>query len=151
MLFAAHVMCDGNAVANVTVAARIFMPPMARASDINHDCAKWVRASSQNYQWTAKLFSSLCLEYEIRMKRIHPMECFVDLLKKQPKLIPMGELTPFVQCVPVRDRGEDAVTAYRRYMRMAKRNMMQWTYPSKPPFWYDPSVLDMERQGQVAS
>lgn len=138
LLFAAHVMCDGNQRAQINVGALNFMR-LPQASDINHRCALWVRASSQNYRWAAKLFGQLCLEYTLRTSKVHPQEQFVDLLQRWPQLIPVGELTPFQQCMPEEYRryDGDAVGAYRDYMcSSVKRGTMQWAAPAAVPHWY---------------
>lgn len=133
LLATAHVITDGAPTAKMRIGAD-YLP---RPTHVNHPCAKWARASSANYDWLQKLFGQLVLEYSLRYEgRVHAYEPLVDLFKRQPLLIPFGEMTPFAQCMPERYHRADPVEAYRLYYYHEKQHIAQWRKPAVTPMWW---------------
>lgn len=67
-----------------------------KATRIHHPCSKWVRDSSENYEWLLKHFVALNIEYTVRFGKVH--KTYATLFEKLltlPKNIPLGKQTPF--------------------------------------------------------
>lgn len=82
----------------------------------NHPCSDWVRLSSENYQWGLSLLSALCTEYTNRYKKPHKTASLLPVLKKAPRNIPSGKLTPWAQAMPEEFMEEDSTLAYQSYL-----------------------------------
>lgn len=103
---------------------------------INHPCAKWVRASQQNYDWLLDHAMALCIEFEKRYKKIHKTQinAMSKLVLLTPNLPNIG-LTSFVQAMPDKYKNENAIIAYRNYYINEKTKFAKWNYTEKPFWW----------------
>jgi hypothetical protein len=102
----------------------------------NHPSAKWVRESSEHYDWLYKLFVFLCEEYKYRYNKIHLTERKLkDVLSQKPKNLPNRGFTQPPQAMPEYLRINDSVAAYRNYYQTEKAHLATWT-KRKQPTWY---------------
>jgi len=144
ILQSAHIMTDGRPTAVARLGNTII--PVAHGY-MNHPVVRWVRKSSANYDWTAQLFAQLILEFNLRNHKAHLYECLVDLLKRRPLQIPMGELTEFPQdTLAGRFVNADPVAAHRRYYFEEKAHLATWTMPARTPQWWKDMQLSHELQ-----
>ena len=101
----------------------------------NHPCTKWVRASSENYDWLIEHARALCTEYTRRYGKVHKSEKVIDRCDANRPELPDVGLTPFAQAMPEDYKNEDAVEAYRTYYRNDKRRFATWK-DVDPPTWF---------------
>ena len=101
----------------------------------NHPCTKWVRASSENYDWLIEHARALCTEYTRRYGKVHKSEKVIDWCDANRPELPDVGLTPFAQAMPEDYKNEDAVEAYRTYYRNDKRRFATWK-DVDPPTWF---------------
>ena len=101
----------------------------------NHPCTKWVRASSENYDWMIEHARALCTEYTRRYGKVHKSEKVIDWCDANRPELPDVGLTPFAQAMPEDYKNEDAVEAYRTYYRNDKRRFATWK-DVDPPTWF---------------
>ena len=101
----------------------------------NHPCTKWVRASSENYDWLIEHARALCTEYTRRYGKVHKSEQVIDWCDANRPELPDVGLTPFAQAMPEDYKNEDAVEAYRTYYRNDKRRFATWK-DVDPPTWF---------------
>jgi hypothetical protein len=120
-----------------------------RPTHVNHPCAVWARASSDNLSWLILHAEWLLKEYSRRYDREHASStiilCAADRMPEliRGKRIPV-ERTEFVNCARSLARGldfthvNDVHSAYRQYMA-AKWKVdgmnARWTRRG-PPTWY---------------
>ena len=109
----------------------------------HHPCTRWAGQTRANFRWLTDLALALAFEHEVRFnpKREHASCEVVRACFAQRALIPAGPLTPFVQAMPERYRGPDAVAAYRRYYRAEKAAFATWQAPRREPAWWRPVAL----------
>lgn len=101
-----------------------------RKTHSNHPCALWTRKSLTNWLWLRQHALALYDEYTYRYGKKHKAgELLFDL--PIPNL-PVGELTPFPQCMPDEYKGSDAVDAYRKYYLGDKQHIFSWKKRNKP-------------------
>lgn len=105
-----------------------------RKTHENHPCTKWVRESSENYLWLHNLATEVCKEYTHRYNKVHKYdrEGLLGSLKELPTSIPIGPMTPFVQCMSDQYKDVDPVTAYRNYYFYDKSAILQYTNRDYP-------------------
>ena len=150
---AAKMQCDKHVVKMVLESAQLLCtahrvltpdveyPFQYRKTHFNHPCSKWLRQSTENYEWLVHHFVGLCHEYTRRYNKTHMCEqkFLTDStwLLVPPNPTPYGIMTPFAQAMPDEYKNDDVVKAYRDYyyydkyftidMRYAKgRDMPQW-------------------------
>lgn len=134
VLQAAHVMTDGIATARRRMGNTLLVQSQVYMNTVY---VRWARKSSENYDWAARLYAQLILEYELRFGKIHGYECLVDLLHQRPWQIPIGDLTPFpVEALPGRFYSNQPVESFRRYYFSEKQHIASWTRPAKTPEWW---------------
>ncbi len=106
-----------------------------KTTHVNHPCTIWTRTNRSNFMWVITIGLALCEEYTRRYKRRH--KCMDILLENKgyAHLFPVGELTPFVQCMPDEYKREDPVEAYREFYIKKKRPFAFWKY-SQIPEWF---------------
>jgi hypothetical protein len=113
--------------------------PGFRPCHIHHPCAKWVRESIDNYDFTANLAIELAKEFTYRYpkKGAHECEKHAHWLKWNPPMeIPCIPLTPFVLAMDNQYKKEDPVDAYRHYYLTAKKEKGLLEYKFRPaPLW----------------
>ena len=109
----------------------------------NHPCAIWARRRAANYAWLAQLVQALAEEWEYRFGKPHGSRAVAEWCTKHIGTAIFSEpntgLTPFVQAMPEKYRGPDAVVAYRAYYAAEKRVLLgkpaKWT--RRPTFtWF---------------
>jgi len=108
---------------------------MYKTAYVNHPCAKWARASRDNFHWLTSLGLYLFHEYNFRYGKDHKSGSIIRTARmKYENIIPAGPLTPFAQAMPDEYKNEDAVKAYRAYYRGAKAHLLNYTR-RLPPKW----------------
>lgn len=108
-----------------------------RRTHYNHPCSKWARESEKNYRWLIIHGLALCLEYSARYNKVHKSMQIIEWCSNNiDKLnLPNNELTPFAQAMPDECKHSDAVTAYRNYYVMYKKQFAQWPEGKTPSWW----------------
>lgn len=113
--------------------------PGFRPCHIHHPCAKWVRESIDNYDFTARLAIELAEEFKFRYPKKGPHACEVHAhwLRWNPPLeISPIPQTPFVLAMDDQYKREDPVEAYRNYYLTAKKDKGLLIYKVRPaPLW----------------
>jgi len=138
---AAMYACDKHVVKMILESAQMLcsVHPEGTApykrSFYNHPCTKWVRASSENYDWLIEHARALCTEYTRRYGKVHKSEKVIDWCDANRPELPDVGLTPFAQAMPEDYKNEDAVEAYRTYYRNDKRRFATWK-DVDPPTWF---------------
>jgi hypothetical protein len=104
-----------------------------------HPCVLWAGAFLQNYQWTVRHGTAICLEYERRFRRRHACTEVMEYVREPLVHVPVGS-SPFELCMPPEFKGPDAVESYRRYYAY-KASAIPCTYTSRePPYWLAPMI-----------
>lgn len=112
----------------------------------NHPSTVWARSTSANYQWLYAHYKALCEEYTLRTGKIHKSSEMLDTVNKQPKNIPIGELTPFAMPMPDEYKRLgifDQTKAFKAYLNdkfkewacREKPMAVEWTN-RKQPEWF---------------
>lgn len=113
--------------------------PGFRPCHIHHPCAKWVRESLDNYDFTARLAIELANEFRYRYPKKGEHECEKHaywLLRNPPLEIPFEPLTPFVQAMDPEYKRDDPVEGYRNYYLTSKKERGLLVYKFRPaPLW----------------
>jgi hypothetical protein len=92
-----------------------------------HPCAIYTRSSAPAYSNVWQYANALADEYTFRYGKIHKCESIIPLLKKPPVNIPskLTEMRP--QCMPIDYKHVDVITAYRRYYKFGKTEILSWS------------------------
>ena len=111
-----------------------------RAVHMYHPCTVWTTKSTINYNWHYAHFVALCDEYTYRYGKVHATDTKLrEVLKQQPKNIPVGDLTEFplaMQHEPQCMHKGDPVRSYREYYQTKQaRFTMAWTKRDIPE-WF---------------
>lgn len=136
LLRMAHVHIDGEQTAFSRL-GNSFKAEQHRA--VGWVYVRWISETTGNYEWTARLFGQLCLEFALRHSAMHKMELLVALLKQRPLNTPFGELQPFPQqTLPRRYHRADPVEAHRLYYfnEMPRGFDVKWSSPARTPDWW---------------
>lgn len=119
--------------------------PGFRPCHIHHPCARWVRESIDNYEFTARLAIELAKEFRVRYpkKGGHECERHAHWLHGNPPMeIPIQSQTPFVLAMDEQYKREDPVEAYRNYYLTAKKDRGLLEYKFRPaPLWQSVSCI----------
>lgn len=116
-----------------------------KTTHINHPCNAWIRESSANYMWLYAHFKALSEEYTYRYDKVHKTWQKLGIkLAYIPINCPRGiGLTPFPiamkqysDCIV-----DDAVSSYRNYYKVAKRDFSKWT-KRNPPYWWNTEEIE---------
>lgn len=110
--------------------------PGFRPCHIHHPCAKWVRESIDNYEFTANLAIELAEEFKFRYPKTGPHSCEKHALwlKWNPPMdIPLEPQTPFVLAMDPQYKLEDPVESYRNYYLTSKKEKGLLEYKFRPP------------------
>jgi len=140
-ILAARDLCNKHVVKMLLESAQLLVtafPPGTtryKHTHVNHPCAKWVRASLSNYEWLLKHACELCNEYTRRYGKVHKTEEVIASLEEAPTLDDVG-LTSFVQAMPDKYKGPNAVAAYRAYYVGDKARFAKWAPRAVPPTWW---------------
>lgn len=106
---------------------------------VNHPCAKWVRESAQNYEWTLEHGIALCKEYTKRYEKVHAAQGIIALAHSvRPRTFNSVGLTPFA--IAIKDTfyhvPNDPVTSYRAYYIGEKSKFAKWAPKAMAPSWW---------------
>lgn len=116
-----------------------------RPCHIHHPCAKWVRESIDNYEFTARIAIELAEEFRYRYPKKGPHACekHAHWLRWNPPLdIPIDHQTPFVLAMDDQYKREDPVEAYRNYYLTSKKERGLLVYKYRPaPLWQRTSII----------
>lgn len=104
----------------------------------NHPCTLWCGDSRENFEWAAIHAIALAEEYTFRYGKIHQCELGIRQMYNMSHLIPSDKLLPFAQAMPDIYKNDCAITAYRNYYWMDKRNNIkcEWNKNRQKPFWW---------------
>jgi len=120
-----------------------------RKTHENHKCAKWVRESSDNYDWLHSLATELCIEYTYRYNKHHAYERtgVLESLKQRPFMLMKGPMTPFALAMPDNYKHADAVVAYRQYYLNEKTHLLNYKNRDMP-HWVLEHITEMTNDKQ---
>ena len=100
----------------------------------NHPMCKWVRASRQNFEMTARIGLALALEYNYRYQKIHSCSKHILWLFSRVHELPFLDESLSVppQCMPDQYKRSDPIEGYREYYK--SKTFARWTKRNKPMF-----------------
>lgn len=129
MLCSAHRILDGDSVDK----------SLYKIAHKNHPCTLWTMETVSNYYWHYEHWVSLCEEYTHRYGKTHlSFAKFGDILKQQPKNIPVGSMTQFRLAMGSNPECmfDDPVKSYRAYYKTKQLNFdMKWS-KRQIPKWF---------------
>ena len=130
MLCTAHRILDGDDAD----------PSLYKIAHKNHPCTLWTMESIANYHWHYNHWVALCKEYTYRYGKEHlSFTKFSEILKVQPRNIPIGILTPFRLAMgsnPECMFDGDPVKSYREYYK-TKKDKFNMVWPKREiPNWF---------------
>jgi hypothetical protein len=135
---AARMLCDRHVVKMTLETAQILCTVAGgpyRPTHRNHPCVLWAAARRSNYRWLARHGLALAAEFTRRYGGVHKSEAVIRrVASRGPKK--GGRRDPFVQTMPKKYRGADAVAAYRRFYRGEKAKFATWRAPARAPAWW---------------
>tara|TARA_Y100001963_G_C6589638_1_gene357363 strand:+ start:127 stop:627 length:501 start_codon:yes stop_codon:yes gene_type:complete len=104
----------------------------------NHPCTRWCGDSQSNFLWAADHAISLAEEYTYRYGKKHACSDGIYQMSEMYHLIPEDRMTPFAQAMPDEFKNKCAVTAYRDYYSIDKRNniKVEWKKRRNKPYWW---------------
>ncbi len=117
-------------------------------SNPKHGMVLWVRASKENYMWTALMGISLSIEFNKRFGKIHgctehalwlyqnPPTWFRDDRNEKAFYATVGfpsRLTPPPEAMPDQYKDTDIIKAYMNYYKGDKLSWARWSNPSCVP------------------
>ena len=149
---AARQMCNKHIVKMVLESAQLLCSPFPENSapykrtHYNHPCAKWIRETSQNYQWLLLHAFALCDEYNIRYYKTHKSSVIIKwaYLNYNNLNLPSIGLTPFPQCMPEEYKvPNNAVQAYRNYYINEKQKFAKWKNTEEPD-WFKEGCINKQ-------
>jgi len=105
-----------------------------RPTHSHHPCVLWLMESLTHWRWLKELALALGDEYFYRYGRRH--KAIEEAVKNlaEPALPDLGWLSDPPQAMPEQYRGEDAVSAYRRYYQNDKARFSTWKKRPVPDF-----------------
>lgn len=106
----------------------------------NHPSAVWVRQSSRHYLWLYRHLVALCMEYTYRYEKVHASQRLLESLRQVPDGLEDNGFASPPQAMPPEYQGLNAVDAYRRYYKGAKRSFARWR-KGEPDWWFDEPFL----------
>lgn len=130
MLSSAHRILDGD-----DADERLY-----KIAHPKHPCTLWTMETIANYHWHYNHWQALCMEYEYRYGKSHMSWVKLkDVLKVQPRNIPIGTLTPFRLAMgsnPECMIEGDPVRSYRAFYKTKQERFdMKWTKRPTPE-WF---------------
>jgi len=140
-VIAANYACDKHVVKMILESAQMLcaVQPEGTApykrSFYNHPCTKWVRASTENYQWLIDHAMGLCAEYTRRYDKVHKSQKVIEWCNQNRPELPVGSLTEQPKCMPDHCKTKSVVESYRRYYIIEKSSFAKWKN-GNVPFWY---------------
>jgi hypothetical protein len=140
---AARDQCDKHVIKMCLETAQIMSTVLGgpyRPTHKHHPCVVWAGNNTDNMYWLYYHGLSLCMEYTRRYGRTHKCEEVIRTLgNKIEDVLPRGCGTEFVQCMPEQFRGQDPVTAYRKYYH--SKPFTEWKHSDPPAWWRDPEYV----------
>lgn len=120
-------------VANSTLHRRY---GLYKPTHLFHPCARWTRATRDNFQYVLDLGSALCEEFHDRFGNSHATQAILEIFYKKnlAAQISPGELTLPPLAMPEQYHNADPVHAYRIYYAAEKFKFAQWR-AGIPPWW----------------
>jgi len=108
-----------------------------KPTHVNHPCAKWVRSSAANYEWTKEHLTALLDEYEHRYERVHKVRYagLESILERVPTGIQIVDITRPPRCMPPEFKVDSVVDSYRNYYVGTKSRFAKWKMGNTPK-WY---------------
>lgn len=144
-VIAARNLCDKHVVKMVlettqilcTVAHLQGVSAPYRPTHEKHPCVLWANSTYGNWLWLSAHGHAILYQYKIRFGKKHKSAGAFFWCLEHPDAFPKtGDLEPFVQAIPEKYRGPDAVEAYRRYYIAEKARFATWRLPASPPDWW---------------
>lgn len=141
---AARALCDRHVVKMTLETAQILCTAARalgqrapyRPTHARHPCVVWAAARRANWEWLVRHGLALADEFERRYGRAHPSRAVIARMARRGPPPSPRRRAPFVQAMPERYRGRDAVAAYRRYYAGEKARFATWKAPARPPRWW---------------
>jgi hypothetical protein len=143
---AAKYACDKHVVKMILESAQMLcaVQPEGTApykrSFYNHPCTKWVRASTENYDWLVEHAFALCDEYTRRYDKVHKSQQVIEWCDNNRPELPIGILTEHPTCMPDYCKMETVVDSYRNYYMNEKAKFAKWK-DGNIPFWYSEALV----------
>jgi hypothetical protein len=142
---AAQHQCDAHVVKMSTESAQI-LSSVARGLLVDvgykrtheyHPCTIWAGASLSNFTWLLNHGFALCTEYTYRYSKSHDARIVLNELFAARGALAMIDpgLTPFVQAMPEKYQGPNAVKAYRAFYQ-GEKGFAAWKKKRPPPPWW---------------
>ena len=142
---AAKYACDKHVVKMILESAQMLCSvypegtaPYKR-SFYNHPCTKWVRASTQNYDWLINHAMALCFEYTRRYDKVHKSQQVIEWCNNNKPELPIGILTEHPICMPDYCKTTSVVESYRQYYIKEKSYFATWK--TETPYWFLEEVV----------
>lgn len=150
---AAQYHCDKHVIKMIVESAQLLSTALHyhgygndkiyKSTHINHPCSKWVRESWYNFDWLLDLLMFLLDEYKFRYgKRHKTTDVFYEInhirkyLKFPITLYPYNYITSFALAMPDEFKtNDDPVESYRKYYKIAKKDICKWTKREIPDWW----------------
>jgi hypothetical protein len=104
----------------------------------NHPMAKWVRESSQNFDWAIEYAMALHTEYNFRSGKIHKSLIALNKIIEHKDLIifPKTSATEMPRCFGsfkgIIPETNDVIKDYRQYYILAKQHLFSWKKRNVP-------------------
>ena len=112
-----------------------------KSTHMNHPSARWVRECYQNYEWLYQVFKQLCENYHKATGKHHKTSRLLDALQYAPMGIkPRGAMTVPPMAMPDQYKKENAVEAYREYVKSKYEDWKNRQRPLKIE-WYQGEPL----------
>ena len=109
-----------------------------RPTHLHHPCVRWCAEARENFRFALTLGKALAAEFALRFGHAHASGAILDFLAEidlETLPFPGTSKTAFVQALPARFRGPDAVRAYRRYYLAEKLRFARWAHGVSEPAW----------------
>ena len=103
-----------------------------KSTHLNHPCAKWARASEDNFLWLADLAHYLNQEYKNRFKHNVNHKSFDVIQTLSLPDLPKVGLTEHPKCMPDEYKLEDVVSSYRNYYKLGKASILTYNHSERP-------------------
>lgn len=140
---AAQAQCNKHVVKMIVETAQLLStahdPSVApyKHTHVHHPCAKWTRASLDNYVWLTRHGIALCSEYTKRYGKVHKTQATLEWLSCNLPELPRIGMTPFA--IAIKDPAfwrTDPVEAYQAYYIGEKKRFAKWAPRASPPLWW---------------
>jgi hypothetical protein len=94
----------------------------------------WASSTRENWLWLRCYALTAADELHRRFNHA-PVPTDVDEIRAMPPILLAGGLTPFMQDLPARYYGTDAVRAYRHFLFSEFGDVARWTGRGLPSWW----------------